>query len=381
MSLNKRKGSPWWWYDFTITHQVGPEVYRKRFRGSCETANKGVAAQVEEAERNRQIAILKRGEKGSITLDTALARYWDEHAKHLKANNNIIARCRRLISFLGAETYLETITEDDLAAYVLHRQNTSLTLAGKKKPHKSSNNVINKELGIFQKLLKLAKRWKCNVPDVDFSGLYLKLPDPMTTSLSLEEYMAVFKELGEDVRDQIIFLVHTGVRLNNMITSEWGKNIDLKAQRAVFWGKSRLREGKYFEVELNSAVMEMLERRADKARKAHKEAKLEGRVFTVKGKPLATDSRKALKAAFRRSGVRRPKGQLYHIMRHTHATWIHELGYDAFGIRDSMKHSDLKTSLKYIHPSVKRRRERAEGLAAMTQIRHTQDNPKAPEEE
>jgi hypothetical protein len=68
MSIRRRAGSPWFWYDFTVQGH--------RFRGSCETDDRELAKGIEAAHRAELLKQAVTGRRPDMSLDAAFAQYW-----------------------------------------------------------------------------------------------------------------------------------------------------------------------------------------------------------------------------------------------------------------------------------------------------------------
>src|SRR5947207_9661563 len=114
--VRRRKGSPYWWTDFTVRG--------KRVRESTKTVYKDEAELVASEMKMEKLRSLKQkrsGQKSEMRLDEACANYWDGHGKRRATATNIKRMTRMLIKGFGAETLVSAITTDHVANYMTRR--------------------------------------------------------------------------------------------------------------------------------------------------------------------------------------------------------------------------------------------------------------------
>lgn len=99
MSVGKRKGSPFYQYEFQIKWErfrgsTGETSYREALayeRGAKERARAEIAARV------------KRGDPANATVDDVFARYWETHGHKLAWAHAIKDHCAEMLEFWGAD--------------------------------------------------------------------------------------------------------------------------------------------------------------------------------------------------------------------------------------------------------------------------------------
>ena len=82
MSIYRRKGSPFWWYDIAI---IGG-----RLRGSTKVTSRSDALLVEADIRRKAVVAGITGDKPTMTLDQACGRYWLDHAHRLPIDVDVL---------------------------------------------------------------------------------------------------------------------------------------------------------------------------------------------------------------------------------------------------------------------------------------------------
>lgn len=349
MPITKRTGSPHYQYDFTIKG--------RRFRGSTETDNREAARRIEAKLKNDVIDGTYFNKKPSITIDAAYARFWEDHAQYLKSGLSAYVGCiRNLKDGLGANTPLHAITDDMLAKYVSRRKQSFSKQAHKKK-HLISNATINKELRVLSSLLSHARKWSVALPECLIKEHMQPTREPLTNYITQQQFTKLLSVSPRPLQQQLIFLLNTGVRHGNLQTLEWPQ-VNFNEGILIFKTKSRKPGGQLHIISMNRVVRALL---LDMWKEQHKPDT--GLVFKVQCPKKAF--RKALEAA----GIERERGQLFHLLRHTAASWILKNGGDIYKVKEFLGHSDIKMTVKYAHPHHGSGKDTA-NLLVRSQLRH-----------
>jgi integrase len=348
MPVTKRKGSPHYQYDFTIRG--------RRFRGSTETDNREAAKRIEAKLKSEVIDGTYFDKKPPISLDAAFARALEEHFQYLKScTSGYVPPIRNLLEGLGATTCIHTIDDNKLSEYVQKRKNAT-TRHNHKTKRKVSNATINKELRVLGSMLARAENWGVELPTCRLKKHMLRARDPLTNFIPPEKLPKLLEVCEPELADVINCFINTGLRESELMTLDW-KDINFFGKYIVTNTKSRNVEGKPHIVYMNKVVYAILLRRYKKAGKP-----LSGKVW--KHRNMSKSFKSALKAA----GIDRVRGQLFHLLRHTTASYILNSGGDIKRVKEQLNHSDIKMSDKYAHPNLSYGKDTADMI--QSQIRH-----------
>ena len=307
MSIRKREGSPFWWYDFTIAGS--------RFRGSTGETDKRRArdAEADQRELARRSAI----SRGDWKLVEVLATYWDEHGKNARSSATIFHQLGMLRSGLGRDTRLSNLTNAMLMDYRARRRGHGL------QPHSVNREIV---------LLRAATAW-CNKihgqPMPNLAWRELKSPEPpgRTRFLSREQYESVMQSAHPDLRPIILCAVTTGLRRGNILALDWSE-----VNLAAGWITVTVKGGKRHSARITKPLKAELARTPPAGRA--------GKVFVVTG------FRKRWLAAVEQAGLTDFR---FHDLRHTFASWARAAGADIADICEALGHSNISVTMRYAH--------------------------------
>lgn len=317
MAVRRRKGSPFWQYDFTSGS--------RRFRGST-----GKKTRREALGQERRIrAGIDAGKADSDwTLGLATGTYWQHHAANLASAYNIEYQIENLLAGLGKSKPIFRLSNSDITKYVSARRG------------KVSNSSVNRELTLLRAILRYARDdWDQTIPNIKWKTKRLKEPPGRDRFLSVDEYRALLDNAHIKLKPIIIFAVNTGLRKSNILYLSWSQ-VDIKARlvRVMLKGNRR------HVVELEGDALALL--RAMKKR--------EGDVFE------RTNFRRRWLSAVTDAKL---DDLRFHDLRHTFASWARQNGADLADIKDALGHSDIGMTMRYAH--IKRgARKSAFGLVA-----------------
>lgn len=330
MSLRRRKGSPYWHYDFA--------VQGRRFRGSTETSSRDDAAIIEAQLRRDALLGKILDRKPRITLDQAFGRYWLEHAYRLPGAKTIEYQLANLKA-LPTSAWLDDLGDNDVAKYVARRR------------AKVSDSTVNRELTILRAVVRMAgARWGVEVSAINWKAHWLHEPDPREDGyVTAEQALRLIDCAAPYLRDPIRFSLLTGVRLANCLKLNWSQ-VRMHDRLIVFRVKSRRPGGKRHVVEMSEAVFVLL---ANLGPQDH------GPVFLRRGRPIKS-WRTAWEGARQRAGLEHVR---WHDLRHSFASWLVQDGVPIPVVRQLLGHQDIKTTLRYAHWAPEAKREAVE-LAA-----------------
>jgi len=168
-----------------------------------------------------------------------------------------------------------------------------------------------------------------------------KLPPGDRKPFSDDELEMIWQTVDPHWRPCLEFIAHTGLRKGEMINLVW-ENVNLNPKDPTITIAPREdwspKSGKTLEIPLNPKALEIVE-----ARKGHHKTY----VFTSRtGKKIHPDEPyHALKAALEKLDL---EGTV-HTLRHTFCSRLGVLGVDLKTITELLGHSDLKTTMIYLH--------------------------------
>lgn len=174
--------------------------------------------------------------------------------------------------------------------------------------------------------------------------------DRLMERVLTEEEEAKLKDASYPVLRSIISVaLHTGMRLQEILSLRWGQ-VDLSEKTLT---AERTKSGKPRTIPLNAALREELARlKSQDGRSPY--------VFPNPrtGKPLTT-VKTAFVATCRRAGV---AGLRFHDLRHTFGSRLVERGVDIETVRSLLGHASIAVTQRYVHSTDERRRFAVEKL-------------------
>src|SRR5262245_11145396 len=136
MSVYRPKGSPYYQFDF--------QWQGHRFHGSTKRTTSREAEAVERTEREhaKQRVAAARAVSTSLKLDDVAGRYWAEVGQHHVGAGNTERQITKLIEFLGKDTLITEITDDDVIRLVAWRRGHHV-MHGKRQGPLITNFTVN----------------------------------------------------------------------------------------------------------------------------------------------------------------------------------------------------------------------------------------------
>jgi len=330
MAVRRRKGSPYWQFDFTVKG--------RRFRGSCKTACKDTAEIIEGKEKHDALLEAWTGRKPRMTLDIACGRYLLDHAGRLPSAPTIRYQTRNILAALGKGTYLDDLGDGGVASMIA-------ALRGR-----MADSSANRHLTLLRAVLRMARdRWRVAVTMPNFKAHYLREPEPRDRYLSRDDAAKLIAAAAAHLKAPIRFSLLTGVRLANCMGLDWSQ-VDMAGRTITFRVKSPNPGGKPHTIPMSEPLLVLL---ANLGPMEH------GSVFTYKGRPIANWNR-AWRTAKRNAGIRDFR---WHDLRHTAASWMVNEGVPLDVVQDILGHEDISTTRRYAHRDVSHMRDAMKKLA------------------
>jgi hypothetical protein len=234
MSVYERSGSPFWQYEF--------EVAGVRFRGSTRAADKRQATTIERQKRDEAREEMRRVTEsgaGPMTLNAAFERYWIEHVANALDLDHDLAR---LLDYLGRDTLLTDITDDDVAKMVAWRR-THYRWDNPKHGLITPSQVNRSSTEVLRRVLTRAKNlWRINLPNSPQWGRHLLgEPEERVRELREDENSALSVEIDPEYELVRRFSLCSGLRqVENLL--EWSQ-VDLNMRRITRKGKGGTNAG------------------------------------------------------------------------------------------------------------------------------------------
>jgi len=330
VSVYKRGGV--YWYDFWFQGQ--------RHRGSTKLRNK-TAADSAEAIRKAQLAearagIMRRRPCPAFEdfVNTEFLPWSEkEHQAHPRTHQRYAVSAKRLIAFFGG-TPVDAISAGQVEEFKITRAD-EISPAG-----------VNRDLAVLRLLLNLAIRQEHIVRNPVSGVRFLQEGPGSMRIVSHQEQQKYLAAANRRLRDVATLILETGMRPEEVYTI-CKENVH-PDRRYLFVPRGKTRFARR-NVPLTDVATEVLKRRLAKAKGPY--------LFPHRrdpNKPLTT-IRKAHLEALRTANIR-PRFRLYDL-RHTFGSRSAMAGVDLPTLKELMGHSDISTTMRYVHPTPEHKRE------------------------
>ncbi|HYT24097.1 MAG TPA: tyrosine-type recombinase/integrase [Candidatus Polarisedimenticolia bacterium] len=340
MAIYKREGSEFYTYEFYFNG--------KRVRKCTDQTNKDVARDLMAVHRTR----LAKGEAGIVEPNAAplfktFAADWLKGIKLKKCRNT--HRCyadgvRALGEHFNGFT-LDKIVAERIEEFRNKRLSEGLNNAG-----------ANRNLAVLRLVLRAAVKLG-KLPRSPFGDGNVKLEkekgfERILSYVEEEKYLA---KANPKLKDIAVMMLECGLRPDEVFRIQKNE-VDLRKRHLhVTDGKTGQRD-----VSLSDDAFEVMKHRAADAQGPYLFPLRKQKKGYDWQKPMTT-IQKAHEAALESSGIK-PEFRLYDL-RHTYGTRTAESGVEALTLMKLMGHSDLKTTLRYVHLSKRHLEEAAKKSA------------------
>jgi integrase len=356
MRIFKRKGSPHWWYDFSVRG--------RRFRASTGADARDVADQIASKLRTDELLRVTTGKRPSLSLDEAFGQWWLQVGQHHRAHRRSEGIGKTILKLFGKATLLEEIDDAAIAQAVARRRGDV------------ADATVNREIAVLRAVLNAARRkWKVATAEVDWAIHKLAEPEARDRYLTPAEADALLAAAADHMRPIIVCALCTGLRRSNVLALDWSQ-IDLsdRPARITVFGKSRRPGGKKLVIPVATPLLAVLAKLGPRER---------GPVFAyvaprrrngVQPAPrMVADVKTGFRAACGRAGllrwvpdegkhgralirahgpctpVRWVPSLRFHDLRHTAASWMVQNGVPLDVVQRILGHSDIKLTQRYAH--------------------------------
>ena len=335
MSVYKRKGSPFYQYEF--------EISKQRFRGSTKLTSRREAEAFEQAEQKRRRAELDAGISQKVVVEVpsvadVFARYWKAHGCKLGWAGAVKDHMNESLAVIGPDTPLDRWT-NAVVAEVLDEYASADNRNYKKTdiPPKVSNTTVNLRLAVMRQIWRKARdAWDMSVANIKWSEHVRKQPRERVRHVTVEQARDVIRLLPKHIQIMVAWSLATGCRLSETHSVKWSRvNYEtLQAEVDTKGGGTRFADLSPDAV----AVLSLCDREnpPDHLRIGRNDSY----VFD------ATNRRKHWEAAVEAVGL---EDFHWHDLRHTFATWLGSSGAGLHVIQKALGHSKIETTMKYLH--------------------------------
>jgi integrase len=352
----KRKGSPFYHYDFTVGGM--------RFRGSCETDDFETAKTIA-ASLRREAALnqhLKR--KPRLTLDAACAKYWKEHGQHLATSWSVVhPHCNQLIDFFGKSMFIDEIDDAQINRLIGHLQ------SGTPRPDPAT---VNRKLDTLSAVLsRAARRWGVEPSPATVSSHKLRVAEARTRWITPAQADKLIAASADHLKPIIRCALLTGLRLSNITGLTW-EQVDLDAGIVRVRVKSKLPGRKLLEIPISNEFRRLLDEQANHLVDANKKV---GAIFlrrfkgrenkpSVRAAEPLVQVRKSFATACKNAGITDFR---FHDLRHTAASWMIQRGVPLDVVQKILGHFHISQTQKYAH---RQAADIAAGLNALAMVQN-----------
>jgi len=325
MRVYQRSGS--WYIDFS--HDG---VRTRKKIGSKKDAENALSA--------IKVDILRGEYRFQKSVKKKFDKFADEYLEYAKANKRSWSREEIILNHLKShfsEKLLSKINAKDIENYKQERLE-------KVKPP-----TINRELAQLKFMYNLAKKWKYvdenPVKDVKF----FQERQLATRTLSEKEARELIDKASGNLKPLIIIGLNTGMRRGELFNLRWN-DIDFNMH---FIYIKETKTGVTRKIPMSPLVEKTL-RGVDR--------KFEFIFQSPKTRKKLKDIRTSWRSACERAGIQDLR---FHDLRHTAATWMVAKGIDLVTVKEILGHANIKTTMRYAHPTPENKLRAVNVLAAI----------------
>ena len=286
-------------------------------------------------------ADILRGEfrfKSKIRKD--LKDFSDEYLEYAKVNKRSWTRdeiaLEHLKSFFKGKI-LSKISARDIEDYK------------QKRLEKVKPPTVNRELAILKHMFNLAIKWKYAdvnpVKEVEF----FQERELATKILKKDEAQRLIEASNGNLRPLIIMALNTGMRRGELLKLKWN---DLDFDNHFIYIKET-KTAKMRKVPMSPMVERTLKSTEKKCDYVFQSRKTKKGQKSIRG---------GWQTACDRAGIQDFR---FHDLRHTAATWMVAAGIDLVTVKEILGHANIKTTMRYAHPTPENKRKAVNALAAI----------------
>jgi integrase len=345
MSVYRPKGSPFYQFDF--------QWRGRRFHGTTKQTSRREAERVErdERERVRKLEAQAKASRGSLQLDHAAGRYWEEVGKYHAGADNTWRDLERLVDYFGPTKLLTEITDDDVSRMVAWRRGHRIIRNKKAKPEDCplvTNATVNRTTtGVLKKLFTRAKVWNIHFEhEPRWKDHWLKEAGERVRELRDDEADRIEAATREDYLPLFAFARATGLRQKECVLLRWPE-VNWEAGRIIKRGKGN----EIVTTPITDAVREILWPLRGHhpefvftfvANRGRGSGRIRGQRYPITVSGLKTLWRRITKAA----GI---SDFRFHDFRHDFGTKLLRETGNLKLVQRALNHADIKTTTRYAH--------------------------------
>lgn len=260
--------------------------------------------------------------KKEFTLDQAFGLYWEEIGQHQANPDSTFNKLENLSKYFNDKLLVSNLTIDDIAKFVKA-----------KKDEGRKQGTINRYLALLSSILSLCKKRRINTPELYIREFIKKEPTLLDRYYTKDDFYKIYNSAEEHLKPIILFGLFTGFRMSNILGLKWEQIKDGYIHYRV---KDKTYEGgRPVAKQITPTIQAVLD----------SVPKCSDYVFTYKGQRIKSIKR-SWKTAITKAGV---KYLCPHSMRHTHGTLLYEQTKDFLLVKNSLNHTDQKTTMRYVH--------------------------------
>src|SRR5579863_1040441 len=319
MGLYKR-GKVWW---MTFTYNG------RQIRRSTETADRRLAEAIEAKIKVKIIEghYFETLEEKERTFSELMERFEREHVVKNASQRSVRGYIKNLLPLFGPRTLAE-ITPKLIVQYKAKRYADGVGPA-----------AINRELSTMRKAFNLAIReWEwCRDNPVSRVSRE-KENNRRDRWLSYDEEAVLLAASATWLREIIIFALHTGMRMGEILALTWN-GVDLFRRTVTVF---RSKNGERRTIPINETVLTLLKGRS-KVRALRNDLVFYGKACTpIDGHNL----RRAFRTALKKTTIENFR---FHDLRHTFATRLVQSGVDLYKVQRLLGHKSPLMTQRYAH--------------------------------
>lgn len=326
MSVYQRKGSPFYYADFTVK---GHRVYR-----STKVTTRREALAAEKLFREEESKRQKEGNRERITIDQAFGRFWIEiGSKHadIKQRKDTERYIAQILASVNSERLAEDMTDADVNDFVQSRIRAS-----------AGPIATNRAIAVWRQMhLRAHRVWKQKMQPVDWRSFMVK-EKQRTGHLEFEQVCMLLTELPDYLQLAVEWSVTAGTRRAATFGLEW-TNIFIERNYAMVREKGKPE----FRVWLSPQLIGILNR----ARAiGHPAPKRKGKGMEARSAErfvfCSRNWRKLWEKATGKAGL---SDFRWHDLRHTFATWLRQKETPIEVVQRALGHAQITTTMRYAH--------------------------------